>query len=242
VLVAGVMALGYLTYRRRHRFLALKGDFVSAVSHELRTPLASIRLMAETLERRTRDVPGVRDYPARIVRDIDGLGFLVENILSFNRLSRGKWKPQRESVRLGDVVARLAAERDLWARRAAELTGDDLDRVVLRADRDLLKLLLTNLLRNACSYNERDPARVRLSAVPRPAGGWIVRVGDNGVGIPTAEHERIFDDFYRAREGSERGSGLGLAICRKVMEAHGGSVRVAESSPAGTTFELCFPG
>jgi signal transduction histidine kinase len=69
-----------------------------------------------------------------------------------------------------------------------------------------------------------------------------VRVRDNGVGIPDAERERIFDDFYRAGGGSgERGSGLGLAICRKIMEAHQGSIAVAESSGEGTVFELRFP-
>ncbi len=234
----GVLALGAMVMRRRQRFVELKSDFVSAVSHELRTPLASIRLMAETLERRTQSVPGVRDYPSRILRDIDGLSFLVENILSFNRLSRGRWTPRLGEVRLGDVAAELDGERDAWARRPAELASD-LDEVVLRADRELLKLLFTNLLRNACQYCEREPAAIALAA-ERQGGSWLVRVRDNGVGVPEAERERIFEDFHRGQHG-ERGSGLGLAICRKIMEAHGGTIRVADSGPDGTTFELSFP-
>jgi len=240
-LVFGVMGLGAWVYWRRRRFVELKSDFVSAVSHELRTPLASIRLMAETLERRTKDVPRVRDYPSRIVRDIDGLSFLVENILSFNRLSRGRWTPQLGSMRLAEVVAKLDRERDSWARRPAELTSSGLDEVELTADADLLQLLFTNLVRNACQYNKREPATIDIRA--ERSNGWLVHVADNGIGIPKSERDRVFDDFYRAGSGKssgERGSGLGLAICRKIMEAHGGTIRVAATGPEGTTFELRF--
>lgn len=240
-LVFGVMALGTLVYRRRHRFLELKSEFVSAVSHELRTPLASIRLMAETLERRTKDLPKAKDYPTRIIRDVDGLSFLVENILSFNRLSRGRWVARRERVDLAGIVDKLERDRDSWAKRPAELLRRDLDGVVLTADPDLLQLLLTNLARNACQYGEREPAQVEIAAA-RDDRRHLVFVRDNGVGIPEGERERIFDDFYRSAAGKkERGSGLGLAICRKIMEAHGGTIRVAATSDAGTTFELGFP-
>jgi signal transduction histidine kinase len=240
VLVFGVMGLGGWIYRRRHRFLELKSDFVSAVSHELRTPLASIRLMAETLERRLGNDSRARDYPTRIIGDVDALSFLVENILSFNRLSRGRWVPKIETVRLGRIVDKLESARDIWARRPAELSATGLDEVELRADADLLQLLLTNLARNACQYNERTPAVIELSA-ERQGAEWRVLVRDNGVGVPEGERERIFDDFYRGGGGGERGSGLGLAICRKIMEAHRGTIAVAESSPAGTAFELRFP-
>jgi two-component system sensor histidine kinase SenX3 len=243
VLVFGVMALAAMIYRRRHRFLELKSDFVSAVSHELRTPLASIRLMAETLERRTKDLPRARDYPARIIKDVDGLSFLVENILSFNRLSRGRWTPKLERVRLASIVGKLAAERDHWARKPAELEHEPLDDVALVADPDLIQLLLTNLARNACQYNDNDTAKVEIGAARRDTS-WVVTVADNGTGIPEGESEKIFDDFYRsgaAKSTGERGSGLGLAICRKIMEAHGGTIRVEKTGSSGTTFELVFP-
>jgi signal transduction histidine kinase len=243
-LVFSIMGLAALVYRRRHRFLELKSDFVSAVSHELRTPLASIRLMAETLERRTKDMPKARDYPSRIIKDVDGLSFLVENILSFNRLSRGRWTPKLREVRLADIIDRIDEERDHWARKKpAEVTRANLEEAAFTVDPDLVQLLLTNLARNACQYNEQDTAQVRFAA-SRDGDAWVVHVSDNGVGIPETEVERIFDDFYRAGSGKktgERGSGLGLAICRKIMEAHGGTISVASTSSRGTTFELRFP-
>lgn len=240
LLVFGVMALGILVYRRRHRFLELKGEFVSAVSHELRTPLASIRLMAETLERRTKDVPRARDYPSRIIRDVDGLSFLVENILSFNRLERGRWVPKQETISLAELVEKLGRDKDSWARRPAELEIGVVDTTVY-ADPDLLQLVLTNLARNGCQYNEREPAEVAITTEPCSPGIFIL-IGDNGTGIPEGQAERIFDDFYRAGTAQKtRGSGLGLSICRKIMEAHDGHVRVRDTGPEGTTFELYFP-
>lgn len=238
----GVVALSVIVYRRRNRFLELKSEFVSAVSHELRTPLASIRLMAETLERRTKGVEGARDYPTRIVRDVEGLSFLVENILSFDRLQHGRWVPKLQRVLLSDIVDKLDRDRDTWARREAELEREGLDELVLDADPDLLLLLLTNLARNAVQYGERDPAVIGI--VAEASGGRVViRVRDNGVGIPDAQRERVFDDFYRATDPTgrgERGSGLGLSICRKIVEAHEGVLSVAETGPKGTTFEMSF--
>ncbi len=240
LLVFGVMGLGIIIYRRRHRFLELKSEFVSAVSHELRTPLASIRLMAETLERRTKDVPRARDYPTRIIRDVDGLSFLVENILSFNRLERGRWVPKPETVALSELVEKLGRDKDSWARRPAALAIGDVDTTIF-ADPDLLQLVLTNLARNGCQYNERDPAEISVTTEPCSPGVFIL-VKDNGTGIPEGQSERIFDDFYRAGSAQKtRGSGLGLSICRKIMEAHDGHVRVRETGPDGTTFELYFP-
>ncbi len=242
IVSCGIVAFGLLLLRRRQRFVELKSDFVSAVSHELRTPLASMRLMAETLEHRTRGTPGVRDYPNRLIRDIDGLSFLVENILSFEKLSKGRWSPTRRQVLLSDVIETVAAECEPTADRSVELDIADLGNTTLDADPDLLRLLFTNLFKNAWQYNQRNPVRIRITALEK--NGLTVRFSDNGVGISKGEKERIFEDFYRGRERSgdaERGSGLGLAICRKVMQAHGGKITVAKTSQRGTTFQLSFP-
>lgn len=235
-----IFGLGVVMQSRAQRFVELKSGFVSAVSHELRTPLASIRLMAETLERRTKSVPGTRDYPTRIVREIDDLSFLVENLLSFNRLDKGRWKPRRQPTRLQDLVVQL--EEDLRAAQPREvvLETEGLDGIVLDADPELLRVLLRNLGKNACLYNERDPVRLRISGA-RKGQRYVLELSDNGVGIPAAERTRIFDDFYRAPGTRARGSGLGLAICRHIMEAHDGEIEVARSSPEGTTLALFFP-
>ncbi|MFY2562101.1 ATP-binding protein [Corallococcus terminator] len=237
-LALGIAALAFLAQHRKYRFLELKSDFVATVSHELRTPLASIRLLAETLEWRLAEGTDARDYPARIVREADGLGFLVENLLSFNRIDKGRWVPRLEPVRLDEVVSLLRRDLESWSKVPVELEAE-VGELTLRADAQLLRLLLSNLARNACAYNTRSPVRLRVEALP----GGRVRFSDNGVGIPPADWERVFGEFVRLPgQGREvAGSGLGLALCRRIMRLHSGTLRVVASSPEGTTFELSFP-
>ncbi|MCE9673180.1 HAMP domain-containing histidine kinase [Myxococcus stipitatus] len=237
-LALGIAALAFLAQHRKYRFLELKSDFVATVSHELRTPLASIRLLAETLEWRLAEGAEARDYPARIVREADGLGFLVENLLSFNRIDKGRWVPRLEPVRVDELVSLLRRDLESWSKVPVALEAQ-VGELSLRADAQLVRLLLSNLARNACAYNTRDPVRLRIEALP----GGRVRFSDNGVGIPAADWERVFGEFVRLPgQGREvPGSGLGLALCRRIMRLHGGTLRVVASSPEGTTFELTFP-
>jgi signal transduction histidine kinase len=109
-------------------------------------------------------------------------------------------------------------------------------RSVVRADRDLCRILFANLVRNACSYTQRSPVKLVLSS-----DGPAIRLRDNGVGIPPESVEAVFEDFRRIQpEGlpARNGSGLGLALCRRVARLHEGSIRVASSGPEGTTFEV----
>lgn len=240
VLASVLVALAGVLQSRRLRFVELKSNFVAAVSHELRTPLASIRLMAETLERRTKGLPGARDYPSRIVRESDDLAFLVDNLLSFNRLDKGRWMPRCEEVDGGDLVTQLGHDLTGLASRPVEFRSEGLTDVRLWADPELLRLLLRNLAKNACNYCERDPIELEVRA-ELAADGWVMTFTDNGVGIPAAERNKVFTDFYRGRGTRARGSGLGLSICRQIMQAHGGDLEVAHSDDSGTTFRLRFP-
>jgi signal transduction histidine kinase len=228
---------------RRARYLALQSDFVSTVSHELRTPLASMRVMAETLERKLAGHAPAKDYPARLVQTVDGLTFLVENILSFNRLEKGRWQVKRGPVALSTL--RAALEEDAANALPVVVTQafDGFEGAALEADGELLRILVLNLLRNAWRYNERDPVTLRWTAA-RDGEALVVRVTDNGVGIPREAWETVFEAFHRLRDGRGRGgggSGLGLALCRRIAALHGGTLRIVDSSADGTTFELRLP-
>lgn len=240
VLASVLVVLAGVLQSRRLRFVELKSNFVAAVSHELRTPLASIRLMAETLERRTKGLPGARDYPSRIVAESDDLAFLVDNLLSFNRLDKGRWKPRCEEVDGADLVATLEDDLQVLAARPVLFHSTGLSETQLWADPELLRLLLRNLGKNACNYNERDPIEITVDA-KRTGDGWTMTFSDNGVGIASSERSKVFTDFYRSPGTRARGSGLGLSICRQIMHAHGGDLEVARSDDDGTTFRLRFP-
>jgi signal transduction histidine kinase len=235
--------LGAALQGRRQRILEIKAQFVAGVSHELRTPLASMRVLAETLLRRTQNLEQVRDYPARLLRDVDGMSFLVENILSFNRMGRGLWQPRPEPLHLGELVTGMCDEAAERAGRSLRLHLElDENDVTVEADPELTRLLVRNLAANAIHYNQRDPVEIHVQVRRGPDRSLTVEFGDNGVGIGADERERVFEDFYRGR-GSEhaRGSGLGLALCRRVMALHGGTIVIAQSDPSGTLFRLWFP-
>lgn len=238
-LTLAIAALAVLAQRRKLRFVELKSDFVATVSHELRTPLASMRVMAETLERRLEGHPGAKDYPARLVREVDGLTLLVENILSFNRLDKGRWQRRDGDVPLASLEPALREEAERYPQAKVELTFEGFENTVLRADRELLQLLFTNLLRNACKYNANDPVRVAFRCE-----GHTVRVTDNGVGIPSLQLANVFVEFHRLpgqRGRGGAGSGLGLALARRIMALHHGTIDVERSSDDGTTFVMKFP-
>lgn len=240
VLASVLVVLAAVLQSRRLRFVELKSNFVAAVSHELRTPLASIRLMAETLERRTKGVPGARDYPSRIVQESDALSFLVDNLLSFNRLDKGRWKPRNELIDGRDLAVTLEDDLVALTDRRVDFTCTGLEDVRLWADPELLRLLLRNLGKNACNYCARDP--IVIDVVAEASGdAWCVTFSDNGVGIPQSERNKVFIDFYRGPKSRARGSGLGLSICRQIMHAHGGDIEIARSSDEGTSFRLRFP-
>jgi two-component system sensor histidine kinase SenX3 len=247
LVLCGSMALsiGFLgigLHDRRRRILEIKAQFVAGVSHELRTPLASMRVLAETLLRRTQSLEQVRDYPVRLLRDIDGMSFLVENILSFNRLGRGRWQVRPETLKLRELATAVCEEAAERAGRSLRLLLTLEEGETMDADPELLRLLIRNLATNALGYNRRDPVEIRVQAARGSDRSLTVLFGDNGVGIAVSERERVFDDFYRGQgSGGVRGSGLGLALCRRVMALHRGTIVIEQSDPSGTLFRLWFP-
>ncbi|MBL8922740.1 MAG: HAMP domain-containing histidine kinase [Myxococcaceae bacterium] len=240
VLGVGMVALAFAVQRREQRLVEARSELVATVSHELRTPLASLRVMAETLERKVEGVPQAKDWPQRIVAEVDGLSALVENILSFNRLERGRDVFHRHPWALEEVRGWL--EADAPPDVQVKVTGAE--RLVVDADPTWMRVAFLNLLRNARKYNERTPVTFEVS-VSAHQGRAVIEVRDNGIGIPEAQWESVFEAFHRLRDARGRGgggSGLGLAVVRRVVEGHGGSVRVAASSPAGTVFRISLPG
>jgi signal transduction histidine kinase len=244
-IVAGA-ALVAIGIRRQARLANLKTTFVSNVSHELRTPLTSIRMYAEMLEtsaggpqdaERRRQLAVIRSECGRLER-------LIDAVLDFARLERGTRVFRFEYEEIGPLV-RAAAED---FRQQAESQGFryvveiDEDLPEVRVDADALRQVLLNLLSNAVKYSDTERwIAVRAFARDGQVG---VQVEDRGIGIDPAEHERIFEDFYRVdqRLSSDRqGVGLGLTLVRRIVEAHRGRVTVDSSPGHGARFTVWLP-
>jgi two-component system sensor histidine kinase KdpD len=222
----------------------LRSALLSSVSHDLRTPLVSIIGSATTLASRDGKLSEEdRDQLVQtILEEGERLNRFVQNLLDMTRLGYGALQLNQEWTDLRELVGRAMRrlEKPLRFHRVEFDVPTALPAV--RVDPVLIEQVLVNLLDNAAKYAPKD-TRITISA--REAGDEIVvRVSDEGPGIPLESREAVFDVFYRVRAGDRQaaGTGLGLSICRGLVEAHGGRI-VAMAGPGdiGTVIEFTLP-
>jgi two-component system phosphate regulon sensor histidine kinase PhoR len=235
---------------------ALKTDFVANVSHELKTPLALVRMFGEMLQSgRVASDEKRKEYLDIIVNESERLTSLIENVLDFARVERGREAYEFADGDVGAVVTlaaqvlRVRAEREhvkLDIEIEPELPACSID------DR-ALQLAVHNLIDNAIKYGHpkdapKDATSIVRVRVTREESGVAIRVIDEGPGIARAERERIFERFVRgqsrtAQDGVPiRGSGIGLALVKHIAESHGGTARVVDDAiKTGSTFVITIP-
>ena len=225
-------------------------QFAYVASHDLQQPLRMVASYVELLGQRYK---GQLDEKAdRYIAYASGgavrMHELVNALLAFSRV--GTRAAQPAPVSLDRVVAQ--AKENLGV--AIETSGAVVEAgplPVVFGDETLLVSLLQNLLDNAIKFRGKEPPRVRITAerdspsAPRSLDpfGWLISVSDNGIGIEARHQERVFKLFQRLHTESEYpGTGLGLAICRKIVERHGGTIRVESEPGKGATFAFTLPG
>jgi two-component system phosphate regulon sensor histidine kinase PhoR len=229
----------------------MRRDFATNVSHELKTPLAGLSLLAETLKHAMREDAEQADvFLGRLSAEIGRLTELTDDLLTLSRIEEEHATPEAEFVRVD--LARLAAEtaRELESHaigKNQQLAVSVGEETAVIGDDVALRTLVRNLLDNAIRYTEPG-GHISLTLSSESSGDgerWVVlTVKDDGVGIPLAEQNRIFERFYRidkARSRETGGTGLGLSIVRHVAERHGGRVEVASTVGVGSTFTVHIP-
>jgi signal transduction histidine kinase len=213
----------------------LREGFVATVSHELRTPLSLIRGYAETLLHLDLDASEQRDYLERIDEVTGRLSALVGQILDVTHLQADPLILERAPVALAALVTRLRGDLETSGRAERLVVDLATDLPPLEVDAARVGQILENLVENAFKYGPPD-GLVAISA--SVDGEWLaVAVDDEGVGIPGTERALVTEPFHRAwnvRESRIPGTGLGLYICRRLVEAHGGRLRL-EDRPDGRT-------
>lgn len=236
------LAAGYEELRRLNRE---KDKLFSIVAHDLRNPFAGVINLADILSREIHNMPPqeVDEYLRHLRQSAETFHRLLENLLSWATLQLGGFKFSPETFELAPVADRCAS---LFAQSAHEknvrIEIEGTEGLRVRADRQMLEMIIRNLLSNAIKYSH--PGGRVLLAARRTDSGVEIAVSDEGVGMDSTTAASLFDFTERKSTpgtAGESGTGLGLQLCKELVEKHGGKITVESRPDEGTIFRFILP-
>ncbi|MCB0648270.1 MAG: HAMP domain-containing histidine kinase [Saprospiraceae bacterium] len=218
-----------------------QNNFLLSVTHELKSPLTTINLSLETLKKRKLEHDMVKEVSESALQESHRLERLINDLLLASKLDQ-KYQFSKEKIDLSTLVSETI-NRYKDRSEYFVFTDDVQENVHINGDGKSVEKILTNLIENAIKYGESSPIHISLSS-DKQNGVAILKVCDEGPGVPLKERNNIFQKFYRI--GSEqtrktKGTGLGLYIVDRIAEGHGGSVSFHENQPKGSIFEVKLP-
>lgn len=246
--VAAIFATGILFWGT-HALSERRASFVSAVTHELRTPLTTFRIYTEMLaEGMVLAADQRRHYLNTLKQEADRQYHLIENVLAYSRLERGRYGGQKETIELGAWLERIQPRFAELAERSDMILipADRKDTLNLQMQTDVaaLERILFNLVDNACKYaRSATDKRIHIE-VSQENKKVRIRIRDHGSGIAAKDVSRLFQPFHKsARDAanSAPGVGLGLSLCRRLAQSIGGELSLERNSSAGAAFSLLLP-
>lgn len=221
----------------------MKSELVSTVSHELRTPLSSIYGFTELMLERDLKESRRELYLKTIHDEAKRLSFLVSDFLDLQKMEAGKQTFEWERVDLYELARdSIRFYQETTDAHHIYLDADSTQDFTIEADLEGMRQLLGNLLSNAVKYSP-DGGNVLVS-LERLEGQVVMKVRDNGIGIPSSALPNLFGKFYRVDNSDRRkigGTGLGLAICKEIAKAHDGHLHVESIYGEGSTFICELP-
>jgi signal transduction histidine kinase len=218
--------------------MAIKDQFLGLVSHELRTPIASIYGNGLLLQRRGEHLaPEDREQSlADIVSESKKLQSIIENLLMLTRLEAGQLD-QAEPLSLAPIIETEIAELQRSHPERKVMFSPGLDVPPASGQQTLISLVVRNLLGNAEKYSPPETT-IQVSLRCNEAGLPEISIRDNGIGMEPDDLAEIFTPFYRSQRAriTAKGMGVGLAVCRRIIEAHGGTITVNSRPDQGSEF------
>jgi signal transduction histidine kinase len=213
-------------------------EFLDRLVHDLREPLRSIGAFSELLAEIAKGSLGDDGDHAlgEILAGVSRMGTLLEGLSGYSVALR----ESSQSASLQSAFTIVLANLDDKIRACgAMVTGVSLPKVNVSLER--LIQLLENLIGNSLLFRSDAAPAIRISATPEATGMWSVQVEDNGIGIAPEDCDAVFKPFMRVAGRKYPGAGLGLAICKKIVEAHGGTIRMESAPGRGSTCTFTLP-
>lgn len=229
---------------KERELIRFQQEFVANVSHELRTPLTTLKSYTETLLSGAMYQPDVcLSFLSTMEKETERMVRLVKDLLVLSQLDYQQVAWRKRCQRLDEVVAEVMHElRVKFQQNRRVNVSLPRDAVTLCFDRDKIKQVLINVIQNAYKYTSSG-GQVAVS-LERTDVDVIIRVLDDGIGIPLEEVQKVFERFYRVDKARSRdfgGTGLGLSIAREIVEAHNGSIVLHSDLDQGTEVVIRLP-
>ena len=250
VVLAFVILMGlFAIYKSAQAVVDLserRSKFVSSVTHELKTPLTNIRMYIEMLEQGiARDQDREQDYFKILGSESARLSRLINNVLELSKLEKKQRHINLQEGTFDDVVREIeAVMREKLRQEEFILTVDINDIRPFKYDREVMILILINLIENSIKFGKTAAVRAITLGVRQKLDCVNISVSDTGPGIPRHELKKVFDDFYRVESSLTRatgGTGIGLALVKKFVTLMGGTVCAENNSGPGCTITICLP-
>lgn len=228
----------------RYKLEKAQREFVANVSHELRTPLTVIKASTESVMMYPDMDGSMREmFLGNIIEESDRMLRIVSDLLTLSRLDNRRTKWQVSSFDMRERLRHICSILQISANaKNQNITLDCPNPLPMTADRERLEQVITNIVSNSMKYTQEGGEIAVIGAVVNR--DIVIRVRDNGAGIPEEDLPRIFERFYRvekARTSDTGGTGLGLAIAKEIVEAHGGTIAIKSRLGKGTEVIIRLP-
>jgi two-component system sensor histidine kinase SenX3 len=221
----------------------VRRDFVANISHELKTPIGALSLLSEAVLGAKDDSEAVTRFASRMQVEAKRLTDLVQEIIQLSRVQDSDPLKEAQLLSASEIIKEALDQcRTTADSRQINLTFQESKDGTILGDRDQLTMAIHNLIENAVNYSPADTKVAVSTSIDNEI--ITISVADQGIGIPEAEVERIFERFYRvdpARSRETGGTGLGLSIVKHIITKHGGEISVWSSENVGSTFSIRLP-
>lgn len=236
----------YRSLVRQQRLAQMKTDLISNITHELKTPIATVGVAIEALKNfnAMQDTTRTKEYLDISQQELQRLSLLVDKVLKLSMFEKKEIELQKQNFDLGQLAEEVLASLRLQVEKhRARISIIKEGNLSFWGDRLHWQSVIFNLLDNALKYSQRQPEiAIRLKGTEEQLR---LDVADNGIGIPEAYQQKVFEKFFRVPAGdthNAKGHGLGLSYVAQVVRQHGGDIKVESQEGSGSTFTIILPG